>query len=85
NAAVSSYGIRPLHTGPLPEALAAHLRLHLSVQRLTMEAALSGDRNTAFQALQLDPATAAVLEPGQIGRLLDELLAANARYLPRFA
>jgi alpha-galactosidase/6-phospho-beta-glucosidase family protein len=85
NAAVSSYGIRPLRTGPLPEALAAHLRLHLTTQRLTMEAALTGDRNTAFQALQLDPATAAVLAPEQIGRMLDEMLEANARYLPRFA
>jgi alpha-galactosidase len=85
NAVVSSYGIRPLHVGPLPEPLAAHLRLHLSVQRLTTQAALSGDRKTALQALLLDPATAAVLEPPQIARLLDELLAANAPYLPRFA
>jgi alpha-galactosidase len=85
NAVVGSYGIRPLHTGPLPEALAAHLRLHASVQRLTAEAALSGDRHTALQALQLDPATATVLEPPQIARLLDELLQANERYLPRFA
>ncbi len=28
---------------------------------------------------------AAVLEPAQIGRLLDELVEVNARYLPRFA
>ena len=69
----------------LPEALAAHLCLHASVQQLTVQAALSGDRRTALQALQLDPATAAVLEPPQIARLLDDLLRANARYLPRFA
>jgi alpha-galactosidase/6-phospho-beta-glucosidase family protein len=85
SAVVGSYGIRPAHVGPLPEALAAHLRLHLTVQRLTTEAALSGDRKTAVQALLLDPATAAVLEPPQIERLLDELLKANAPYLPRFA
>jgi alpha-galactosidase/6-phospho-beta-glucosidase family protein len=46
---------------------------------------LSGDRRTALQALLLDPATAAVLEPPRIGQLLDDLLRANARYLPRFA
>jgi alpha-galactosidase len=85
DAVVGSYGIRPLHTGPLPEALAAHLRLHASVQRLTVEAALTGDRRTALQAFLLDPATAAVLEPPQIAQMLDEMLRANARYLPRFA
>ena len=84
-AVVDSYGIRPMHVGPVPEALAVPYRLHLSVQRLTTEAALSGDRRVALQALQLDPATAAVLEPEQIVQLLDELLTANARYLPRFS
>lgn len=85
SSVINSYGIRPVHVGSLPETLAAHFRLHLSVQRLTMEAALSGERKTALQALLLDPATAAVLEPPRIAAMLDELLVANARYLPRFS
>jgi alpha-galactosidase/6-phospho-beta-glucosidase family protein len=85
SSVVNSYGIRPVHVGSVPEALAAHYRLHLSVQRLTTDAALNGNRQTALQALLLDPATAAVLEPPRIAAMLDEMLAANARYLPRFA
>jgi alpha-galactosidase/6-phospho-beta-glucosidase family protein len=85
SAVVDSYGIRPVQVGPLPEALAAHFRLHLTVQQLTTEAALTGDRRTALQALLLDPATAAVLEPPRIAQLLDDLLKANAPFLPQFA
>jgi alpha-galactosidase/6-phospho-beta-glucosidase family protein len=38
-----------------------------------------------LQAFLLDPATSARLEPTDTARLLDEMLRANARYLPRFA
>jgi alpha-galactosidase len=85
NALVGSYGLRPVHVGPLPEALAAHLRHHLTTQQLTVQAALTGDRHTALQAFLLDPATSARLEPEDTAKLLDEMLRANARYLPRFA
>jgi alpha-galactosidase/6-phospho-beta-glucosidase family protein len=85
NAVVDGYGIRPVQVGPLAEAYAAPLRLHLTVQQLTTEAALRGDRKTALQALLLDPATAAVLEPPRIEQMLDEMLKANAPYLHRFA
>jgi len=85
NAVVGSYGIQPLHVGPLPEALAARLRLHASVQKLTVEAALTGDRHTALQAFQLDPLISSRVEPQDTARMLDEMLAANARYLPQFA
>jgi alpha-galactosidase/6-phospho-beta-glucosidase family protein len=82
---VNSYGIRPLHVGPLPEALAAHLRRHVDVQKLTVEAALTGDRRTALQAVLLDPMVEAAQEPAETAQMLDEMLAANARYLPQFA
>ena len=85
NALVGRYGIRPVHVGPLPEALAAHLRHHIATQQLTVQAALRGDRHTALQAFLLDPATSARLEPTDTARLLDEMLRANAPYLPRFA
>jgi alpha-galactosidase len=85
NALVGSYGLRPVHVGPLPEALAAHLRHHIATQQLTVQAALTGDRHTALQAFLLDPATSARLEPEDTAKLLDEMLRANAQYLPRFA
>src|SRR5207248_750068 len=65
--------------------LAARLRGHSATQQLTVQAALAGDRHTALQAFLLDPATSARLEPADTAKLLDEMLRANARYLPRFA
>ncbi len=82
---VNGYGMRPLHVGPLPAALAAHLRRHIDVQKLTVEAALTGDHRTALQAFLLDPMVEAVQEPAQTAQMLDELLTAHARYLPQFA
>src|SRR5579883_482023 len=82
---VNSYGIRPLHVGPLPEPIAANLRHHISTQQLTVQAALSGDRKDALQAFLLDPVVMAHLNPDEAGKLLDELLQAHAGYLPTFA
>ena len=81
---VDRYGVRPVHIGPLPEALAAHLRNHLAVQELTLDAALTGDRKIAKQAFELDPFVAGRLTIEQAGKLLDEMLAAHAAFLPQF-
>ena len=81
---VNRYGIHPVHVGPLPEALAAHLRHHLAVQELTLEAALTGDRRIAQQAFELDPFVAARLTIEEAKSLLDEMLTAHAPYLPQF-
>lgn len=85
NAVVNAYGIHPLRTGPIPEPWATHLRQHITVQRLTVEAALSGDRRTALNAFVHDPLIAARLRPEQAESLLDEMLAANQSFLPQFA
>ncbi len=85
NAHVSAYGIRPLATGPLPEALAAHLGHVVAWQKLVVQAALDGDRRAALQAFLLDPTLQARLDLPQTEALLDEMLRANARYLPQFA
>jgi len=82
---VGSYGIQPLHVGPLPEPVAAMLRLHITAQELTVQAALSGDRKLALQAFLADPQVAMALTPEEAGKLLDELLKAHAPHLPQFA
>jgi alpha-galactosidase len=84
-ALVNAYGIRPIATPPLPEALAAHLRHYAALQHQMVEAALSGDRRAALQAFLLDPMLQARLDVEQTEALLDELLAAQAEHLPRFA
>jgi alpha-galactosidase len=85
SALVGGYGIQPVHVGPLPEAVAATLRQHITVQELTVEAALTGDRRVALQAFLLDPQIASVLTPEDTAVLLDELLEAHAEHLPQFS
>jgi alpha-galactosidase/6-phospho-beta-glucosidase family protein len=84
NAQINAYGVRPIHTGPLPEALAAHLRHYVSFQQHVVKAALSGDRKAALHAFLLDPTTASHLDLDQTQALLDEMLEANRQYLPLF-
>lgn len=84
SSVVGSYGIRPIHVGPLPEPVAATLRQHVTVQQLTVEAALTGDRQIALQAFLQDPQIASVLTPEETVSLFDELLEAHADHLPQF-
>ncbi len=85
NASVNAYGVRPIYAGPLPEPLAAHLRQYVALQKQMVKAALSGDRRDALHAFLLEPTIAARLDLSQTERMLDELLAAHAGYLPQFA
>ena len=84
SSVVGGYGIQPLQVGELPEPVAATLRQHITVQELTVEAALTGDRHIALQAFLQDPQVASRLTPVETGKLLDELLKAHAKDLPQF-
>ena len=84
SSVVDGYGIHPVHVGRLPEPVAVTLRQHITVQELTVEAALTGDRHSALQAFLQDPQIASVLTPQETAALCDELLAAHADYLPQF-
>jgi alpha-galactosidase/6-phospho-beta-glucosidase family protein len=81
---VSGQSIRPIHAGKLPESIAAFLRLYIASQKLTAEAALTGDRRIALQAFELDPFVAGNLDLDKIPLLLDEMLLAHADNLPQF-
>lgn len=84
-AEVNGHGVRPLRTGPLPAALAAHLRHYVALQGQMVTAALSGSRRDLLHAFLLDPMTQSRLDLDQTEALVDEMLAANLRHLPRFA
>ena len=47
--------VYPLHVGPLPEAIAQLCLRQVSIHRLIVEAAMTGDRSLALQALCIDP------------------------------
>lgn len=78
---VSSAGIQPLPAEALPlvcESLIARVKAY---EILTAQAAVSGDRNAAYQAILAHP-----LGPSadKIDALLKEMLAINRAYLPKF-
>ena len=80
---VNSLGFTPLAVGPMPERLRVILDPHCQIQKMTLEAAMAGDRELAFEALILDP-LCAKLCPTDIKKMGEELLAANKAYLPQF-
>ncbi|NOX60416.1 MAG: alpha-glucosidase/alpha-galactosidase [Chloroflexi bacterium] len=81
---VDKNGVSPTRIGPLPPHLAALMRTNINVQELTVEAALTGDRERVYHAAMLDPHTAAELDLEQIWRLVDELIEAHGEWLQGF-
>jgi alpha-galactosidase len=75
-------GITPQAVGVLPPQLASLMTTNINVQRLTVEAALTGSREHVYHAAMLDPHTAAELSLDQIAALVDELLAAHGERIP---
>ncbi len=74
-------GIFPQPAAPLPTACFGLLANVKAYELLTVEAAVHGDYEAAYQALLAHP-----LGPpmGEIESVLDELLTINRRYLPQF-
>ena len=76
---VDRNGVQPTQIGTLPPQLAALMQTNINVQELTVDAALTGNRERVYQAALLDPHTAAALDPDQIVALVDELVEAHGR------
>ena len=81
---VDGNGIQPTAVGALPTQLAALNRTNVNVQELIVEAAVTGDVEAVYHAVMLDPLTAAVCTLPQMQAMVDELLAAQAQWLPQF-
>jgi 6-phospho-beta-glucosidase len=78
---VDKAGIHPLPAEPLPPAsfgLVAQVKMY---ELLTVEAAVHGDRNAAYQALLAHPLGP---QADQVQAVLDDLLETNRRWLPQF-
>lgn len=78
-------GLHPTAVGDLPLPCAALNQSNISVQRLAVQAAISGDPEAVVWACALDPLTAAALTPGEIRAMATEMLQAEAPWLPQFA
>jgi 6-phospho-beta-glucosidase len=80
-AEVSRAGIRPLPARPLPPAAFGLLQQVKMYELLTVEAAVHGDRNAAYQALLTHPLGPAA---DQADAVLDDMLNIHRAYLPQF-
>lgn len=78
---VNSLGVSPLCVGELPDGVLGVVQTHVTNQELTVEAALTGSRQLALQAIMNDPLSCKV---AKAEKMLDEMIAANAQYLPQF-
>lgn len=78
---VDAQGVHPLPTEPLPHVCFGLIAQVKQFELLTVEAAVHGDRDAAYQALLAHP-----LGPSadQVQAVLDDMLATNRRYLPQF-
>lgn len=76
-----SMGAQGFSVGPLPRGIAGHLKKLVQMQEMVVEAALTGDRKLALQALLMDPL---VTEYSTAKKMLDAMLRATKAYLPQF-
>lgn len=81
---VDASGVNPTYIGDLPEQCAALNRTNINTQLLTIEAALSKDKQKIYQAALLDPHTAAELSIDDTIQLCDDLIAAHRDWLPDY-
>jgi len=81
---VDKSGIHPCYVGDLPPQCAALNRTNINVQELAVQAVLTGNKDALFQAVAFDPLTSSILTLDEIKKTVDEMLKAEARYLPKF-
>ena len=82
---VDKNGINMPIVGDLPLACAATCSASVRVQEMAMEAAVNGDVTTLKQAMLHDPLVGAVCNPEEVWQMTDELLVAQAEWLPNYA
>jgi alpha-galactosidase/6-phospho-beta-glucosidase family protein len=81
---VDADGMRGRDAARAPAGMTEWVRRQIGVQELTVEAAVTGDRDLALQAFALDP-LAGRGDLRATEAMAGELLAATARWLPQFA
>lgn len=75
---VDGAGVHPMSMGPLPDPIAKLMSMQASVQQLSVDAAMQASKETALQALLIDPV---VNSAEAAEKLLDELWEINRPYI----
>ncbi len=80
---VDSRGFTPLAIGRVPDAIQKLLEVHCKNQIITLDAAITGDKELALQALYQDPLCShlSIDDTREMGM---ELMAATSEWLPQF-
>ena len=82
---VDRNGLSIPRVGDLPLGCAAICNNSIQVQRMATRAALAGDVELLKQAVLLDPLVGAVCNPPEVWQMVDEMLVAQAQWLPQYA
>lgn len=82
---VDRTGINMPVIGALPMACAATCSATVRVQEMSVEAAVSGNVTLLKQAMLHDPLVGAVCNPEEVWQMTDEMLVAQAQWLPQYA
>ena len=81
---VNANGVQGTYFGRLPTQCAAINQTNINTQLLTIEAIVTRKREKIYQAAMLDPHTAAELNPDDIIKMVDEMIAAHGDRLPQY-
>lgn len=82
---VDRFGLNMVSGLTLPDACAISCQASIDVQRLAVKAAVSGDVNLLKLAVLHDPLVGAVCTPDEVWQMVDEMLVAQAEWLPQYA
>ena len=82
---VDRFGINMVEGITLPAACAATCMASVNVQRMSVEAAVTGDVELLKQAVLHDPLVGAICTPEEVWQMVDEMLVAQAQWLPQYA
>ncbi|MEN6387127.1 MAG: alpha-galactosidase [Phycisphaerales bacterium] len=74
-------GIHPCYVGKLPDAVAALNMSNINMHKLMADAANEKKLEYIYQAVQVDPLTAAICDLTQIRAMVSELIENNQKYL----
>jgi alpha-galactosidase len=81
-AMVDRLGVHPMGTAPLPPQCAAYTHPAVDCQLLIVAAALERSRDLVYHAVLTDPQVQAKLSLDEAWQLTDELISAEAEWLP---
>jgi alpha-galactosidase len=82
---VDRFGLNMVAGITLPDACAATCISSINVQRMSVHAAVAGDVDLLKLAVLHDPLVGAICSPDEVWQMVDEMLVAQAQWLPQYA